>query len=133
MNDLNPGWYILVVPNWRNEAKKSTDIFSHQCCDDLEASLTNLQSVAEIHLSKFSHGSIITAMFNSNAIENFFCQQRIGGNDQNPTCAQYASNVNAVIPGQKLTTRAKRSMSLTPNKHAHLLKTGAYSLYWFPD
>lgn len=65
---------------WRNEAKKPTDIFSHQCCDDVEASLTNLQSVTEIHLSEFPHGSIIPAMFNSKAIENFFCQQRgMGG------------------------------------------------------
>ena len=108
---------------WRHKALKATDIFSYQCCDDVEASLSNLQSVANIHLAEFPHGNIIPAMFNSNAIENFFCQQRgMNGNNSNPTYAQYACGTNAVVLGQKLTSRAKKS-------NAGASKASPYNLY----
>lgn len=94
-------WRASVEPN---------EIFSRECCEDVESMLVNLHEVTRLLLARHPNGAIIPATFNSNSIENFFCQQRgFNGNKTNPTYADYCSTVNSIVLTQPLRCRARKS------------------------
>lgn len=110
------------IREWK-ASSKAINIFSQQCCEDVMAMLTNLPEVAKLHLVRFPHGGITPAMFNSNSIENFFCQQRgLNGNNTNPNYASYCHTVNSIILSQPLKCRARSS-------NAGLQKAEPYKFY----
>lgn len=90
---------------------KQDDTFSKQCSHDIQAMLGGLIAVCKRHLLIYPHSSgLIPAMFNSDAIENFFCQQRgLNGNNDHPTYNTYANGINSIVLTQPLKCRARRS------------------------
>ncbi|KAJ8044896.1 ATP-dependent DNA helicase PIF1 [Holothuria leucospilota] len=105
---------------WRMQAESNEDltpaerkkrILSQECCDDVEALLMTFPYVCRNHLQKFPHGHIVPSRFNTDIVENHFCQQRglYNGNTTHPTYASYCSTVNSIILGQSLQSRGRKS------------------------
>lgn len=60
---------------------------SQQCMEDMKSMLFTFEDVCKVHLNDFPDGSIVPARFNSDPVENHFCQIRgvKNGNNTNPT------------------------------------------------
>lgn len=72
--------------------------------------LHTFEAVCRTHLDDFPNGSVVPARFNSDPVENHFCQMRgvHNGNMTNPNYGQYCDTVNAIILGQSLKSRGKK-------------------------
>ena len=99
-------WFV----KWRSSVP-STSFFSRECADDFENMLVTFPEICRIHLADFPHSAIVPLRFNSDPVENFFCQQRgiHNGNNTNPTFKEYSSTVNAIVIGQPLQSRKRKS------------------------
>ncbi|KAJ8017433.1 hypothetical protein HOLleu_45163 [Holothuria leucospilota] len=105
---------------WRKEALSNEEmcraernkcILSMECCDDIESLLLSFPKVCQMHLEEFPSSSIVPARFNSDIIENHFCQQRgiHNGNATSMTYYEYCSTQNAIILGQSLKSKGRKS------------------------
>ncbi|PIK38809.1 hypothetical protein BSL78_24364 [Apostichopus japonicus] len=86
--------------DWRNcvltnvhvpDKEKRKCILSPACCDDIESLLLSFPEICRIHLEEYPNGYIIPSRYNSDIIENHFCQQRglHNGNATHPTYSSY--------------------------------------------
>ncbi|MES9901423.1 MAG: hypothetical protein ABW168_01925 [Sedimenticola sp.] len=100
---------------WETEVKSTNtlsenkNLLSKECRDDLNSCILGFMSMCD---SVLHNGvSILPGRFNSDLIENFFCQQRgiHHGCNTNPTVNQYGPAVNAICLGQ--TTVSNKSNS----------------------
>ncbi len=135
-----------------NEANNASDkpqtkyipaLPSDQCLMDVESMLYTFEDVCQAHLKDFPDGEIVPSRFNSDPVENHFCQTRglhnnnnnnnnnrsllsvshliqytysckaqytyHGGNLTNPTYYEYCTTVNAIILGQSMRSRGRKS------------------------
>ena len=96
---------------WEASATESRYMLTRECRDDLNCAVTGFLALCDRVLAK---GDIIKpGYFNSDIVENFFCQQRgiRHGCNTNPTVLQYGPAVNAICLGQ--TTVSRKSNSST--------------------
>ena len=83
-----------------NEWNKSPAIckLSSQCMEDM---LSYLHGVIALHdkVSQRADGILVPARINSDAVENFFCQQRgvRNGLNSNPNYSTYSTSTNTII------------------------------------
>ena len=108
---------LCFLNKWEAAAKEPRNLLSRECRDDLNSAITGFIKMCERVLV---HGDLIKpGYFNSDIVENFFCQQRgiRHGSNTNPTVLQYGPAVNAICLGQ--TTVSRKSNSSTS---AHFFK-----------
>jgi hypothetical protein len=76
------------------------NLITQETRDDLNSSVSGFLSLCKLHVR--DGNSINPGYFNSDLIENFFCQQRgiRNGLNTNPTLAQYGPSTTAIILGQ---------------------------------
>lgn len=96
------------VSNMKSEKIRSKEksLISHQTRQDILSCIYGFLDYCSTRLS-LQHTSIIASRFNSDVIENVFCQQRglHNGNNTNPTYLQYCSTMNTIIMGQTSVSR----------------------------
>lgn len=100
---------------WESEVKSTNtlsqtkNLLSKECRDDLNSCILGFLSMCDTVL--LEGATIVPGHFNSDLIENFFCQQRgiHHGCNTNPTVNQYGPAVNAICLGQ--TTVSTKSNS----------------------
>lgn len=106
---------LVWFKSWESEQKSkptaTKSLPSDQCLMDVKSMLYTFEDVCRTHLDDFPEGEVIPSRFNSDPVENHFCQTRglHGGNLTNPTYQQYASTVNSIILGQSLRSRGRKS------------------------
>ncbi|KAL3832085.1 hypothetical protein ACJMK2_023763 [Sinanodonta woodiana] len=86
-------------------------LLSIQCCEDVESILVTFSEICKIHLEKFPHGGVVPSRFNTDVLENHFCQEHglHHGNATHPSYSTYCSSVNSVMLGQSLKSRGRKS------------------------
>ena len=102
---------------WEGSIAEPRNLLSRECRDDLNSAVTGFTKLCDRVLAD---GDLIKpGYFNSDIVENFFCQQRgiRHGSNTNPTVLQYGPAVNAICLGQ--TTVSRKSNSSTS---AHYFK-----------
>ncbi|KAL3868679.1 hypothetical protein ACJMK2_041457 [Sinanodonta woodiana] len=108
--------------NWRISAnndesiakgERSKSLLSSQCCDDVESMLVTFSEICKRHLEEFPYGGVVPSRFNTDILENHFCQERglHNGNATHPSYSTYCSTVNSVILGESLKSRGRKSNS----------------------
>ncbi|XP_070575008.1 uncharacterized protein [Ptychodera flava] len=106
--------------NWRYRVKSDESVVqgkrakllpSTECLDDLDSLVLGFLAVCEKHLSSFPGSHVVPARFNSDVVENHFCQERglHNGNLTHPNYYTYCATVNAVILGQTSISRGRKS------------------------
>ena len=82
------------------EHKQTRCLMTRECREDLQSALLGFVFVGKLCIDLDL--PMKSGTFNSDLIENFFCQQRgiSHGLNTNPTIAQYGPGVNAIILGQ---------------------------------
>ena len=102
---------------WETSAAEPRHLLTKECRDDLNCAVTGFLTLCDRVLV---NGDLLKpGYFNSDIVENFFCQQRgiRHGCNTNPTVLQYGPAVNAICLGQ--TTVSRKSNSSTS---AHYFK-----------
>ena len=119
---------------WKKEAlsnkevpndKRKRSLLSTECSDDIESLLMCFPEICQIHLKNFfPTGSIVPSRFNTDIVENHFCQQRglHNGNSTNPSYYGYCSTTNSIILGQSCQSRGRKS-------NAGLMPTKPFNFY----
>ena len=102
---------LAFFNEWEASVEEPRNLLSKECRDDLNCAVTGFISLCDRVLA--SGDLIKPGYFNSDIIENFFCQQRgiRHGCNTNPTVLQYGPAVNAICLGQ--TTVSRKSNSST--------------------
>ena len=100
--------------NCKNQAK---ELLTRETRDDLNSSVAGFIQVCQRVIPKGV--GVRPKFFNSDLIENFFCQQRgiRNGLNTNPTIAQYGPGINAIVLGQTtVSTHSNSSSKALPFK-----------------
>lgn len=106
--------------NWENGNKKDTTIPenkkrqslpSKECLEDLHILIKSFQQVCEMRCQDYPGWGIVPSRFNTDLVENQFCQQRglFNGNATHPNLATYSHTVNSIIIGQTSKSRGRKS------------------------
>ena len=76
--------------------------------------LCTFPKIVRQHLEAFDTSRIYPEFFNSDAIENVFCQQRTmyNGPNTNPTYGDYCTNTNSIILSQSLVCKGKKTSNV---------------------
>ncbi|KAL3857566.1 hypothetical protein ACJMK2_012217 [Sinanodonta woodiana] len=101
---------------WEKTVSESTilvsqkHLMSKETRDDLNSSLMGFISLCRQHVG--NGRAISPGFFNSDLIENFFCQQRgiKNGLNTNPTIQQYGPSVNSICLGQRTVSSKSNSI-----------------------
>jgi hypothetical protein len=91
---------LLSISNWFEEWRTSVltkNFFSKECSEDFANVLCTYPEVCKLHLERFPQSALVPARFNSDIVENFFCQVRglFNGQKTNPTVMDYRSTINS--------------------------------------
>ena len=91
------------------EIKQSPNLITKETREDINSAITGFIQVCKKAVSLGL--SVNPGFFNSDGVENFFCQQRglRNGMNTNPTLAQYGPGTNAIILGQIMVSRKSNS------------------------
>lgn len=105
---------------WRAEGGSSSESKmkpSVKCLDDIDSLISTFTEIVKEHLKKFPGAEVYPSRFNSDIIENNFCQVRglHNGNTTNPTYASYQCTMNSVILGQSSISRGRKSNAGIPS------------------
>jgi hypothetical protein len=94
-----------------SQAEKRNRLPTSECLEDMQALVLGFLQICKIHLERHPGWGITPSRFNSDIIENHFCQVRgiHNGNSTNPTLKSYSDTVNSVILGQTLKSRGRKS------------------------
>ena len=100
-----------------NKGCKEKMLPSKECMCNIQCLLMTFPEMCRLYLRNFPNVSIIPSRFNSDIVENVFCQQRgiFNGNNTNPNFATYCSTVNSIILGQSLKSSGRRSNAGIPS------------------
>ncbi|KAL3847319.1 hypothetical protein ACJMK2_018234 [Sinanodonta woodiana] len=117
-------WYDILqwFTNWRISAnndkniamgERSKCLLSIQCCDDVKSMLVTFSEICKKHLEEFPYGGVVPSRFNTDVLENHFCQEcgLHNGNATHPSYSTYCSTVKSVMLGQSLKSRGRKSNS----------------------
>lgn len=82
-----------------------------KCLDDMDSLISTFIEICKIHTSEFPGEGVSPSRFNSDIIENNFCQVRglHNGNTTNPNYNTYKYTMNSVILGQSCKSRGRKS------------------------
>ena len=96
---------LSFFKEWRN-SMSSKDLMSYQCLDDIEYCILGFIQLCTSCIEQ-DDVNITPSIINSDAVENFFCQQRstYNGANTNPTALQYQRNINSILLGQSTISR----------------------------
>jgi hypothetical protein len=97
--------------SWESECRgKQSSLMSGETREDLDSLITSFICLTEDRVKKSGWG-IVPSRFNSDIVENIFCQQRgiYHGNNTNPTYSDYQYGTNSLILGQTLLSRKRKS------------------------
>lgn len=99
---------------WREEGGSSSESKmkpSVKCLDDIDSLISTFTEIVNEHLKRFPGVEVYPSRFNSDIIENNFCQVRglHNGNTTNPAYASYQCTMNSVILGQSSISRGRKS------------------------
>ena len=105
---------LTWMENWEDEVRQKEDLttsetnkllFSDRLQFDLKSMIIGFEQICSISF-ELNPGCVIKSMFfNSDLVENIFCEIR-GGNGQNsnPTYCQYGPSMNSILLGQTTST-----------------------------
>ena len=81
-------------------------LFSVKTISDLYSMLYGFEAMCKLAFQEFKCSSYLLAWkFNTNLVENIFCQQRsYHGQNDNPRYSQYSSGMNSILLGQRSST-----------------------------
>lgn len=90
--------------------EKEKSLPSKKCLCDHESLISTFIEICHIHLKDFPSSCVYPSRFNSDVIENNFCQVRgiHNGNSTNPTYHSYSNTMNSVILGQSAKSRGRK-------------------------
>lgn len=94
-------WESSIMDNSTlTKADKIRHLITEETRDDLNCAITGFLQICTHAVNKGF--AVVPAIVNSDAIENFFCQQSgiTDGQNTNPTLLQYGYSVNTIILGQ---------------------------------
>lgn len=97
-------------------SEKAKMLFSHETRNDISSMIIGFEQVCQKRI-QLDGQAVVPAAFNSDIVENFFCQQRAThhGSNSNPTVNQYRYGINATILGQHV---VNKKSNVTLSKHA---------------
>ena len=100
--------------NYKEElslSEKRNCLPTQECLDDLQALLIGFYKICEHRLEAFPGWGVVPSRYNTDIIENHFCQIRgiYNGNNCNPTLAAYSNLVNTVALGQTAKSKGRKS------------------------
>lgn len=110
--------------SWRNNincnvtnGQKKKMLPSWECLDDLQCLLVTFPEICRIHLADGPCFSIKPHLYNSDIIENHFCQVRglHNGNKTHPTYYDYTQTVNSIILNESCKSRGRKSNTGIPS------------------
>ena len=111
---------VSWLHDWINENKEShgtpaernKKIISEKTIFDVFSMLLGFRRVCKSITE--NGGMIVPSRFNSDIVENVFCQQRGShGQNDNPTYLQYADGMNGILLGQSITTLKSNTGDVT--------------------
>jgi hypothetical protein len=128
-------WFI----NWREHVKGDTVLTAGQrkkmlpsweCLDDLESLLYAFPEVCRIHLKDGPCYAVKPNLYNSDIIENHFCQTRRlhNGNKTHLTYYDYMQTVNSIILTQSSKSRGRKSNTGIPSADPYSFSVPAKKL-----
>lgn len=86
--------------------KLQKQFLSHQTYFDLQSALIGFKQIVYIITTRFPHAQLQPSTYNTDVVENIFCQQRsLNGTNDNPTCLQYRHGLNSILLGHATTAR----------------------------
>jgi hypothetical protein len=113
---------------WRNEISNEEQsaklrekmLPSKTCLDDIDCLLATFSFVTTTHLKRFPGMGLYPFRYNSDIIENNFCQVRglHNGMKTNPTYLEYQSTMNSVILGESVVSKSRKS-NANPNTNPY--------------
>lgn len=108
--------------NWEATTPDQRHLLTKECRDDLNSSVKGFTSMCNRILQ--DGDTIKPGYFNSDIVENVFCQQRgiCHGNNTNPTVSQYGPAINAICLCQA--TVSRKNNSSTSALYFNALKLG---------
>lgn len=109
------GWERNVEENIPQN-KRGKCLPSAQCLQDLKFMIIPFCQLCLMRLDAFPEWGIIPSRFNSDLIENHFCQQRglHNGNITHPNLATYSNTVNSIVLGQTSKSRGRKANASMP-------------------
>lgn len=110
-------WEDNIMQNIDIDKKiKSSCLMTSECRQDIKFLLVSFMKVCEKRLKKFPGWGMIPSRFNTDLVENHFCQERglHNGNMTHPNLATYSRTVNSIIIGQSSKSRAKKGNAGMP-------------------
>ena len=89
---------------------------SKKCLDDMDSVISTFIEICKVHNDEFPGEGVSPSRFNSDLIENNFCQVRglHNGNTTNPNYDTYRTTMNSVILGQSCKSRGRKSNTGLP-------------------
>lgn len=96
-------WFQEWRKGIQKESSPNSCLMSYQCMDDIETCIIGFHKLCSGLLGRIDlEILIITALINSDLVENIYCHQRSTYNEanSNPNALQYQNNLNSVILGQ---------------------------------
>lgn len=115
---------LISVKDWFRSWKEEGDMSkeskmkpSYKCLYDIDSLISTFTEITKQHLRNFPGSGMYPSRFNSDIIENNFCQVRglHNGNTTNPTYAAYQATMNSVILGQSSVSRGRKSNTGIPS------------------
>ncbi|KAK3091321.1 hypothetical protein FSP39_018905, partial [Pinctada imbricata] len=94
-----------------SKKEKEKSLPSQKCLNDIDCLIGSFVEVVKVHVNRFPGEGIYPSRFNSDVIENNFCQVRglHNGNMTNPNYQNYKTTMNSVILGQTSISRGRKS------------------------
>ena len=115
---------LIWFRSWREEVynlkisqkEKEKRLPGKKCLDDIDSLISTFVQICRIHTTDFPGQGVSPSRFNSDIIENNFCQVRglHNGNTTNPNYNTYKSTMNSVILGQSCKSRGRKSNAGIP-------------------
>ncbi len=103
------------LQTWDKEVKSAVGMtaternklfISNKTMFDVSSSIIGFREFCKISFKNHPGCSVYAHRFNSNIVENIFCQQRgCNGQNDNPTYLQYGPTMNNILIGQSTTTK----------------------------
>ncbi|XP_069123679.1 uncharacterized protein [Argopecten irradians] len=130
---------IAFFTEWKDEVEglsitpkeKEKMLPSKKCLDDQLSLLYTFIGICKQHTKEFPGEGVYPYRFNSDIIENNFCQVRgiCNGNSSHPTYRSYASSMNSIILNQSARSKGRNSnageLSADPYNYDNALCVGA--------
>ena len=98
-------WHEDALQAPATPAEQNKMMLSDKTRFDLYSMLVGIEQICKYSFQEFPSSTLLLWRFNTNLVENIFCQQRgYHGQNDNPRYDQYQTGMNSILMGQKSAT-----------------------------